>query len=611
MITRKIGKILRGKTTPFQIIAAAVLACMLGFVPSIRTSPGAVITLASLLIVLNANLWLALILGAGAKVLSLLLLPVSFTVGQWLIEGPTRGLFAALAEAPILAWFGFEYYATTGGLAVGLLLGAVVGVGITMLVQRFRRRMSHLEQGSEKFKTFTAKPWVKVLTFIFVGSGHGKMTYEQLMQRRIGNPIRILGVIFVALVAGLGWIASGFLDEPIVTTTVQSNLQRVHGATVDLEGAEVSLSDNRITLRGLAMADPNDLQKDLFRAATLSADLGGVDLLRKRLTVDHFIVSDAVSGAQRSSPGERFSEPAEPPREVTIPDAETLEEYLRDAQIWKDRLTQIYEWLETAAGEPEQPVDPSAPQETLRERLAREAAQLGYAFVRSDTLREEAPTLLVSLLEVGGLVAEQWGGETLDIRAEHLSTNPGLIQERPRITIASRSGMLNAEVVMASAASTENRISLMRKGMSADSLASSLVLAGSEPMLSGGTVDALIEGTFGAGGVLDMTLTATVRNSTLRIPTGDSAQVSEFILPIRVVGTVYQPRILLDDEALRTALVDAGARALADKALGEATKKIQEEVGKQLGDELGEQIGEEGGKLLEGIFGGDRKKDDN
>ena len=68
--------------------------------------------------------WLKRIgLGGGlvllaAKILSLALMPVSFALGRVLLDGPTSGLFSAMINAPVLALFGFEYYAVTGGLVL-------------------------------------------------------------------------------------------------------------------------------------------------------------------------------------------------------------------------------------------------------------------------------------------------------------------------------------------------------------------------------------------------------------------------------------------------------------------------------------------------------------
>ena len=40
MITRKLGALMRGKATPFQIVAGCVLGAMLGFAPEVRQAPG-------------------------------------------------------------------------------------------------------------------------------------------------------------------------------------------------------------------------------------------------------------------------------------------------------------------------------------------------------------------------------------------------------------------------------------------------------------------------------------------------------------------------------------------------------------------------------------------
>ena len=69
MITRKIGKLLRGKATPFQLFAACILGSMIAFVPGFGQAPGLLLTLILCLIILNANLGVAALVGIGAKIL--------------------------------------------------------------------------------------------------------------------------------------------------------------------------------------------------------------------------------------------------------------------------------------------------------------------------------------------------------------------------------------------------------------------------------------------------------------------------------------------------------------------------------------------------------------
>jgi uncharacterized protein (TIGR03546 family) len=346
MITRRIGSLIRGKATPFQIIAASVLGCALGFMPGFVQAPGLILLFTFLLIVLNANLALAALVGVGAKLLSLALAPVSFAVGRWLLDGPFSGAFQWLINAPVFAWFGFDYYLTTGGLFLGVAIGAAVGLALTMTINGYRRKMASLEQNSERFQRWTAKKSVRFLTWLLVGGNKGRKSYEELLAKRVGNPIRVLGVVFVALVVGVAVLVRQFAAEPILTAVLKSGLERANGATVDLEGVELDFQASRVRVKGLAMADPNALDTDLFRAEAIEADLSARNLLRKRMQLDRVEISGARSGEKRSTPGHLVGPPPEPtPAPEPTGDAKTIDDYLKEARVWKERLAQARRWL--------------------------------------------------------------------------------------------------------------------------------------------------------------------------------------------------------------------------------------------------------------------------
>lgn len=61
MITRKIGKLLRGNASRAQITAATTLGSLLGFTPGFSQAPGWNLLLICLLVLLNVNLFLAAI----------------------------------------------------------------------------------------------------------------------------------------------------------------------------------------------------------------------------------------------------------------------------------------------------------------------------------------------------------------------------------------------------------------------------------------------------------------------------------------------------------------------------------------------------------------------
>ncbi|MFG0284861.1 MAG: hypothetical protein ACF8R7_10610 [Phycisphaerales bacterium JB039] len=612
MLSRKIGKLIRGKVTPAQIAMACVLGAMLGFVPSLRTSPGLVLALTALVLVLNANLFIAAVIAGGAKLLSLLIMPVQFEVGRLVLDGPLSGLMGALINAPVLAWFGFEYYTTTGGIVLGLLVGVLCAAALVAALTQLRRRLSKLETGSERFQKITAKKWVRALLWILVGKR--KKSYEELLAKRVGLPIRPLGVVAAVLMVGLVWIGALFLSEPLITSGLQRGLEQANGATVDIGSATVDLSEGRMVVTGLAMADPENLSTDIFRAATVEAKISTSDLLRKRMAIDTLVAADASTGKQRRTPGQLIGPKKKPPAPKPAEEGKPIDEYLKEAEKWKDRLEQARKWLEELSrkkDEAEPEAGPGAPpaerRETLRERLAREIAEKGYARVAAAHLIEGAPTLLVRDTRVEGMTAEQAPGEVFDVRAQNVSTQPWLVEQPPRVSVASRSGAYEAEVVLGSAMSAQqsSTLKLARRGIPGDDVGRAIASgsgSGAAP-LAGGTVDALIEGAFRPEWI-DLPLNVTVRNSTITIPGAGSAQVEQLALPIGVVGPMNAPSIDIDSEAWSKALAQAGASQLANQLKGEAQKEIDKAT-----EKVTDEIGDKARDALGGLLGG-KKKDD-
>ena len=599
MLTRKIGKLVRGKVTPMQVAMACVLGAMIGFVPSAKTSPALLLFLLSLLLVLNANLFVATFMAAGGKLLSLLIMPVQFGVGRAVLDGPLSGPMAAMINAPVLAWFGFEYYATTGGIVLGAAVGAAAAAAMVLALTRLRRAMAGLEHGSERYKKATSKKWVRTLVWVFFGKQ--KKTYEELMAKRIGLPVRPLGVAAVVVMLAFVWVVSMFLAEPVVTYAMKAGLERANGATVDVASADLDLSSGELVVTRLAMADPQDLDTDIFRAARLNGKLSNADLLRKRFAIDRLVASEASTGEPRATPGVLVG-PQRDPSEPEPGEGKTLDDYLRQAEKWKQRLKQAREWLEKASEK--RPGDddtgPGAPpadrQETLRERLAREVAEKGYPFVSADHLVDRAPKVLVREIVVEGMTSADAPGEVFDARAENVSTQPWLVESAPKVSVRSRSGSYEADIVLASAlgGGGSSTMLLARRGLPAQAVSDALSAGGEQPLLTGGTVDAVIQGAFRPQWI-DLPLNVVVKNSTITLPGAGSAPVNDLSLPIGVLGPLDAPRLHIDAEAWSTALAQAGATQLANRLRGEVESKVQEEVDRatdRVRDEVKDAVGD-------------------
>ena len=605
MIIKTFVRILRGSATPAQIMMACVLGAALGFTPGFAQAPGLIVLLALSLIVLNANLALAALVAVAAKVLSLLLVSVSFGLGRVLLDGPAQGLFEVAINAPVLALCGFEYYVTTGGLVLALILGVVAGFGLIKVITGFRTKMAGLEEGSERYRKWMAKGWVKLLVFLLLGRGK-KKDYASTLEAK-GKVIRPAGVAFCVLAVVLVWTGQAMLSGPIITAALKRGLEQANGASVDLASADIDLAAGRMTLTGLAMADPNALDTDLFRAAKIEADISATSLLRKRLRLDRVVISDASSGEKRATAGKRVGRWSMPSVKLDLRQGEkTLKDYLRDPGQWQQRLSQARQWIEKLSGPArELMAQQDAPEgESLTQRLEREVEALGYRRVAANHLIGGAPTFAVTELVAEKVRTGAFNGETLDIRAHNLSTHPRLSEAVPTIEITSSGNTLRLALELGAvcAGKGSNTVDFEYRGLSVEKIAGNLSGDGAPPM-AGGTMDVSLQGTIGTtGGVyLDLPMQVTLHNTTMSIG-GKSVPVDRFTIPLGLRGPLDNLRIRIDDAKFAEALKAAGAGILAaearkrtDEAIDKALSKV--DLGKKVpGLDLGKLLGDLGGK---------------
>ena len=136
-LIRKLGKLARGGVTPLQVLLGCLLGVMLGMVPGFNMTMLLGIVL---LVLLNANGGMAALGFALGKALCLLMAPVTFQIGYFLIHRiGLEGLFRAAGDTPVVALMDLHYYCLVGGLPVGLLVGLAMGLGMAKLVQGVRK----------------------------------------------------------------------------------------------------------------------------------------------------------------------------------------------------------------------------------------------------------------------------------------------------------------------------------------------------------------------------------------------------------------------------------------------------------------------------------------
>ena len=91
VMTCKLGKLIRKRATPFQIFSAFTLGMLIGFVPGFQKAPKILKSWIGCLINLNANLFLAGLVGILGKLLLIALTPEAFTIAGFTLKAqPTR-----------------------------------------------------------------------------------------------------------------------------------------------------------------------------------------------------------------------------------------------------------------------------------------------------------------------------------------------------------------------------------------------------------------------------------------------------------------------------------------------------------------------------------------
>lgn len=580
MFLRKIGKFLRGKATPFHIISATLLGALLGSLPGFGQGPLLLLLLAFLLIVLNANLFLAALTGLLVKVVYLILLPVYFGLGVLLLEGPLGGLVAVLVNAPVTAWFGFDYYVMIPSLLIGGLIGLFLGIFLSRALYAFRRKMAGLESGSEKYQAYTSKFWVKALAWIFVGGLKGKKSWEELGEKRKGMPIRPLGVVFVISLGILLYVGFQLMDKTIITSYVRDSLEKANGATVDIAGIELAPGENRLVVIGLAMADPENLQTNRFASSEIVADISGMNLLAKKVVIDSLQVLQPKVGTPRKLIGRR-TVPAPEPVEEPVEEGEvSIDDYLGQAQVWRERLATVKRLYDMIAPHLKKDEEKEEARVGWRERLARRAEEKGYANVVAESLVRESPRLWIRDLEADNI---EIGGndDQFAFSGSNLSTQPVLIEESGTLRIARQDGDFEIGLKLPSSATpTRSVLKVRYSNLAVDELEEEV---GKDLPMEGGSMDITGEGTID-GGILDLPLTVTFNNSTLNA-FGSSIPMDGFPIEIRVHGPLDNPKLAIPRDALEEAVKTGGK------------KKIEGLIKDKAGDKLGDQ--------LKGLFPGD------
>ena len=578
MAVGSIRKLLKGGLSPAHVWSTVVLGFLLGMIPDYAASAGlvAVLVLFSLLIRVNAGLFaLALIV---SKTCLLLSLPWLFDLGQAALYGSMGGGLLTLSQLPLLAWFGFERYATVGALFVGVPLSLFAAFVVNRSIQTMRQAGASLDS-NPKFDAFAQSLVGRVSLNLMLGK-----SAREGLGSALNNPVPLLrwkeGIVAALLIA---IVATGVWQwaKSDLKSAVMPVLERANGATVDVDGLSLNLWTGTLDVTGLALADPSNLSDNSFAATELRISVSSLALLSKRIVVNEVSTADATYGMARATPGQLVGPLIEPPS-ISAPSAEDLGGYVNEAEQWLDRLKQAQNWLKKWEGTIPSGSDatPEVGSPSYEEWLEEQIAQSGYIKQSFVPIEDSFWPVVANKVSMESLRIAAFGDKDLTLSAENLASNPKQLGLSPRIEMTSKDELLSVLLQLDELSGAGvNRLSVSADGLDAESTLSSLKPSISK-QISSGQIALNVDGDFryADDGELNLELKAALRDAELTVRRRN-VPVEELQVPVQIRGSFNAPKIRVENRAIEDQLKNLAEGALKDEAKSRVEDKVKDKLG--------------------------------
>ncbi len=419
-LVRKLLKALRGGAKAPQIVLAVLLGFAVGMVPGVNlTLLGCLV----LLLILNTNGGLAGLSAMLGKGLCLVLAPVTFRIGYFLMHtAGLVGIVRKLADTPVLALLDLHVYCVLGAVPIILVVGGGLGIAVAAAIRQAQTRMRASHGKSERVRKVAANPVVKFLVRVAVGKRKPGQTDEPQplfkTSRLIAGGIVLMLIVILQLV---------FLDH-LARRGLEAGLAQAAGAEVNVEKAHLSLAQGRLVVEGLQVTDPARPTHNQVRSDRIVADFSIADLLAKRFVFDSVRSASTRLDVPREGPGEVYRPPEDDePLLPPLPEGGlgSVREYLERIKRLKEKIDKVRDFLRK--------VDP-AKDEPSPEELAEAARLKGYLRLSAKDYLARHPTWVIRDLEASGVVLYE-DLPTVTIRGKDLASHPSLYEKEASIDV--------------------------------------------------------------------------------------------------------------------------------------------------------------------------------
>ncbi len=618
-LIRKIGKILRGGAGRKEIFLGMLCGVLIGFNPGVNMALALAILITLLL---NANVPFVLLGAALGKALCLILSPLTFHTGYFIIHNMgMEELFRSLCNAPVAALMDLNVYAMVGSLPYALVVGIAAGAALGTAVIKIRAKMLEADQHEIIGKTFGNKFARLLLRLAF---GKSKLSFEDEAPKQ--SPLlRKSGLILTGVVVLISLVLEFFLLDITVKNGLQSALSTATGAEVDIGNAHLSLMGGELELEDLQVTDPDKPTHNLIQIDSLSIDTSIRDLLRKNYVIE-FMAGDTLRrDTLRDKPGAVYAKAekkrADEEAKKGLP-GKSLDDYFAKAQNLRKYGERARDYLENRKAGAKAVAKGERPKAS-KEAAVADAKKLGYLNAAADLVADR-PTWVVRRVEISNVrLGGDYPAQTLF--ASELSSHPEL-NGKPTIFSMKPEGAEDPAAKLFlrfENSDAQHALSMNLK----DILLDGAVEPGeSFPVdISQGRADFKADGNFSAD-ALDVPFTILVHDLKANVEEGqivmgmDSETATEVFSSMDqleidgvLTGALDSPRVKIDYDKLATniknALVAAGKKELSkranaemDKAKAELKKQATEELDKLMESDEAKEAKEKAADTLKKLF---------
>jgi len=584
---RKILTILRGGVSPVIIFISVILGFTFGLIPGFS---GLHAVLIALVFLLNVHLLMFLMSAALGKALCFAAAPVLYHIGM-AVQGNLSSLLKFLAAIPIIGITDFSNYAVVGSLIAGPVVGVVAGLLLARSVIRFRRMLLKAEEGSEKFRTWYSKTWVRILDRILISKRTKDAKSLFTVKTKI---IRKAGVAFAVILLVIFGAATHYLKDTKIKEYASVKLSRLNGAEVNLETLKLSILNGEASVSGIQVTDANNPGNNQIAVENISADASVYDLTLGKVVLDKVRLSNIQFDQKRQTPGKVIETKSEEPKvfdpceyKVAIEDISKLEKYLENAKAVKEWLQKARKWLpDPNDKEGEAPVE-KAPIKYLDYLIARANVPTSARFLARDVLLEKV-----------GIKSPVFGSSNISI--ENINDAPSATALPIKLQVKSNDTPLEMNMIFDySSGKKVPKVTGNFTRLDLSKLQSNLS-SGAGLTFTSGLASGQFNGSITSESI-DLTVDIEIQNMQASsqgdgiLGLGGQTTSEAFKIlkdlktTIKIVGPTTEPRLVFDTHGLQDSIKQALVKAGKEKLAGEIDKQVE----KQLGDKLGDKVPEE------------------